>query len=568
MAEREYTIVAPDGRELTIIGPDNASKDQLRAAAESAFAKAPKAQSETKPKTSLLDDAKQAAGNVVAGAVRGAGSIGSTILLPADMINDALAGKGLSLESNRQRRADIDAGLRLAGADPDSTLYQGGKLAGEIAGTAGVPGVVAKGAQAVGAAPSLVNAIATSGMRTGAPQSLARNMLTRMAGGAISGGASAGLVDPELAPSGAAVGGALPPVLGATGYVARSVGNTLRGPTIPGAVQTGVQNAKSVGYVIPPTQANPTFANRVIEGIAGKASTAQNASARNQEVTNELVKRAIGASDLSPQGLQAVRSAANAEYDRLAQVGSFVPDQKFVDSLRASAGSKALPGITNKEVDELVDVLAQQGSLDAQQTIESIKRLRFDGSANRIAQDPTKKALGKAQMNIAKALEDLVDRNLAATGQQDLLSGYRNARQTLAKVYDVEKAVNQATGNVDANKLAALLKKGRPLSGELKTVAEFAQQFPKAAQSVEKMGSLPQFSPLDFGALGTLSAVTSNPLLMAGVAARPAMRSLALSGAIQNSLGTQASQNKLATLLANPEVQQQIYRTAPVVISR
>jgi hypothetical protein len=518
--------------------------------------------------TSFIDGAKQAAGDLTAGLVRGAGSIGSTILLPADMINQKLRGEDFfSLKDNQERRRQIDEGLGILGAETDSGMYATGKIAGEIAGTAGAGGVVAKGAQAAGAAPSLVNAIATSGMRAGSNPGVL-NMLTRMTGGAIAGGASAGMVDPDLAGGGAVIGGALPPTLAATGKVARTIGNTLRGPSVPQAVQSGVQSARSAGYVIPPTQANPTFANRVIEGVAGKASTAQNASARNQEVTNELVKRAIGTADLTPQGLQAVRDAANSQYDQLAQVGSFVPDQQFVNALQKSAGSKALPGITNKEVDDLVNVLGQQGAFDAQQTIESIKRLRFDGSANRVAQDPTKKALGKAQMGIANALEELVDRNLASTGQQELLTNYRAARQTLAKVYDVEKAVNQATGNIDANKLASLLKKGRPLTGELRTVAEFAQQFPKAAQSVEKMGSLPQFSPLDFGALGTLSAVTSNPLLMAGVAARPAMRSLALSAPVQNRLGTQATQNRLATLLASPDVQQQVYRSAPVAISR
>ena len=106
----------------------------------------------------------QGSGNLLAGLVRGAGSIGSTIIAPYDMAKDAIAGKGLSLESNRQRRADIDAGLQSMGAEPDSVLYQGGKLAGEIAGTAGAPGIVAKGAQAVGAAPTIANAIASGGM--------------------------------------------------------------------------------------------------------------------------------------------------------------------------------------------------------------------------------------------------------------------------------------------------------------------------------------------------------------------------------------------------------------------
>lgn len=176
--------------------------------------------------TTIGQDIKQGAINLGAGLVRGAGSIGSTILAPIDIAKDAFAGKGLSLESNRQRRADIDAGLTsLVGSDPNSLLYKGGKLGGEIAGTAGTGSVLANTARAAGAAPSFVNALATSGMRAGATPG-AVNMLTRVAGGALTGGAAAGLIDPEQAGAGAVIGGALPPVLAGAGAVGRKIGQS------------------------------------------------------------------------------------------------------------------------------------------------------------------------------------------------------------------------------------------------------------------------------------------------------------------------------------------------------
>jgi hypothetical protein len=154
--------------------------------------------------TTLRQDMRQGAGNLVAGAVRGAGSIGATLLAPYDMAKDALDGKGLSLESNRQRRAAIDGGLETLGAQPNSLLYRTGKLAGEVAGTAGAGGVVANGARVLGASAPVVNAIASGGFSGGG------NVLTRAAGGAISGGATAGLVNPEEVGMGAAAGGLLP----------------------------------------------------------------------------------------------------------------------------------------------------------------------------------------------------------------------------------------------------------------------------------------------------------------------------------------------------------------------
>ncbi len=94
------------------------------------------------------------------GLIRGAGSIGSTLLWPVDKAQDLYYGDrdanvaGLitgqqPLSRNEERRQAIDAGLTtLIGSDPESLAYQGGKLAGEIAGTAGAGGVLAKGAQA------------------------------------------------------------------------------------------------------------------------------------------------------------------------------------------------------------------------------------------------------------------------------------------------------------------------------------------------------------------------------------------------------------------------------------
>lgn len=159
-------------------------------------------------------DFAQGVGNLAAGAIRGAGSIGATLIAPYDIAKDALSGRGLSLQSNRERRTAIDEGLRSLGAEPEALTYKGGKLAGEIAGTAGTGQVLARGAQALGAAPSIVRGLQTAGMTTGANPvgfgAKAADLGVRMATGAGVGGFSAGLVNPEDAGTGALVGGALP----------------------------------------------------------------------------------------------------------------------------------------------------------------------------------------------------------------------------------------------------------------------------------------------------------------------------------------------------------------------
>lgn len=174
----------------------------------------------------------QQLGNVLAGGVRGAGSIGSTLIAPYDMAKDALAGKGLSLESNRQRRTDMDSALGSMGAETDSFGYGAGKLAGEIAGTAGAGGVIANGARAVPflaktAAP-VIDAIGSSGMTAGGLTGWG-GAGARAAGSAIAGGAQAAMVDPNDALMGAGIGAVTPGVLQLAGKFGSTVYNAVKG---------------------------------------------------------------------------------------------------------------------------------------------------------------------------------------------------------------------------------------------------------------------------------------------------------------------------------------------------
>lgn len=179
-------------------------------------------------------------GNTAAGALRGAGSIGATLLAPLDVTSDLIAGKGFTLDSNRQRRADMDAALKMMGADPDSFAFKGGKLGTEIAGTLGVGGALAK--PLVSVAPNLAAAISSGGMTAGGG-----GMATRMAGGAISGGASAALVNPDDATAGAVIGGAMPGVVKVAGLAGSKAAQAYRNATTPEKVKIAQKLAQTIG---------------------------------------------------------------------------------------------------------------------------------------------------------------------------------------------------------------------------------------------------------------------------------------------------------------------------------
>lgn len=427
-------------------------------------------------------------------------------------------------------------------------------------------------------------------------------------GAAVIGGLSGGLMTPgdlkdrALAATTGAIAGA------GSQYVGQKAGNYLANRATQKATQANLnqstnalrdstlQASQAAGYVVPPTQANPTLLNRAAEGFAGKISTAQLASSKNQAVTNDLAKKSLGIMNdqpITPKVLEDIRANAGQAYEAIAQIPQ--PLKSNASYTRAinqlgddwSNAAQQFPDLVkNDQITTLISSLKQK-EINPAAAVEVVKKLRFDAKANlKAADDPAKLALGKAQRSAAEAVENLIDSNLNSAAwrfelakqarlnglpYQDtrpLVENLKNARQLIAKSYDIEAALNESTGNVSAQYLAKLLDKGKPLTGELKTAAEFARTFPKAAQDLEKMGSLPGLSPLDYGTAG-LGLMTSggNPLAIAGLAARPGARSAILSKPYQNALLTPNYSvnpvNALAAKAANSQIGQNALRVYP-----
>ena len=161
--------------------------------------------------------------NLRGGFVRGAGSIGASLFYPWDSAQDALNGdRDPTLSSlitgdkpmnrNQQRRADMDSALQILGAETDSRGYAAGKLGAEIAGTAGVGGLIGKGLSAIPALVKFAPVVQSGGMTLGnaGTGSYLANLFIRAAGGATNGAATAALIDPETASQGAIAGAAFP----------------------------------------------------------------------------------------------------------------------------------------------------------------------------------------------------------------------------------------------------------------------------------------------------------------------------------------------------------------------
>lgn len=187
------------------------------------------------------------------GAVRGATDIGNTILGAGSWLLDKA---GIpTREANHERRDSLDQFFdeRIPAGNVSAGL---GRLTTNIAGTLGVGPAIAAPLRAVGgpAVAGLANAVETAGMRTGAGitraaplGARAADMALRAGGGAITGGISAGLVDPSSAGTGALIGGSAPAVVAGMGAAGRVARDAYRSAATPRDVKLASEIAQMAG---------------------------------------------------------------------------------------------------------------------------------------------------------------------------------------------------------------------------------------------------------------------------------------------------------------------------------
>lgn len=585
-----YEITSPDGSVYEVDAPEGATEQDAIFYVQSNMQAQPQIEQAPKNNRGIISDyiskaslsnVPQNLGNIAAGAIRGAGSIGATVLAPYDMAKDAIAGKGLSLDSNMQRRQAMDAGLEQMGADTESLGYAGGKLAGEIAGTAGIP--IGVGSQVAKVAPKLGSSIASGGFTLGTPAATtaigkAADLGVRTAGGAISGGLVAGAVDPQEAKTGAIVGAIVPSAVKSASALGEKIGARASKKVAEKLATKGqsfkvAKEANKLGYVIPPADLDPSITSELASGISGKIKTAQVASQRNQEITNNLAKKALGLADddvLDFSTLDALRKKAGEAYGVVSEVGKITPSASYEQALNNAvkpfkSASKSFPNRAISPIVKEIDALKTQ-SFDAGDAVETIKLLRDEAGKAYRAGD---KIVGKAYKQSAEALENAIEEHLVkSSASKGVLNNYREARKAIAKTYTIENALNPNTGNIDAIKIGKEVLKRKPLDSELLQIGKFANAFPKAAQALKETPK--QISPLDYAMAGTGAVATGNVLPLAMIGARPALRGALLSKnvqkrAIKDLLKETGSNGNLLTKVANNKLIEKAAKTAPVI---
>lgn len=277
------------------------------------------------------------------------------------------------------------------------------------------------------------------------PQSSVSNLIKALAIGGASGSAAGGVKELTGSDVGAmAAGLATPMAASKLGAMSRQNIQSLQDQQSRNALRDEVLNTgQKAGYVVPPSIINPSFINKRLESIGGKAATTQESQIRNQEATNALVRSDLG-----------------------------IPENKAI-SIKELNNIRAQAGTAYQDIANLSPI--------AEQALKKLKQARFDARTTmkhyNMQGDPKILEAANQLKNKADMLETVIENQAARANKPELVDKLKEARMLIAKSYNVEDALNVANGNVDARVLGSALDKGAPLTGDLSTVAKFSEAF-------------------------------------------------------------------------------------------
>lgn len=457
--------------------------------------------------------------DALGGIVRGAGSIGATILSPLDWAARAL-NKGQPVNvggfdiAGHDRRAGMDGALDSVGVDRNSLAFGAGKLGTEIAGTLGVGGGLAnlagRAIPAIAHAPALT-ALRTSGMTTGLnPVTFgqkAADMSVRMAAGGTSGAAAAGLLGPEDAMAGGAIGMAAPGAFKAAGAAGKFAGNALSGSVKHAlGMSTGV-GAESIAQAY---KAGKTGNKAFVDNMRG-----------NVPLTDVL--------DQAKQGLEVMRAAKSAQYRsgmvpiandstvlRFTGIDKALDDAAAVSAFKGQVKNETAAGAVGK-MREVVDEWRQ---LDPQQfhTPEGMDALKqkLGGIMEGIKfeERTARLAAGKVYSATKASIED------QAPAYAGVMRDYTQASQQISEIERALSLKPGASQDTALRKLQSLMRNNVQTNygGRLKNAAALEDVGGVEIMPAIAGQALSSWTPRSLAAVGS-SATALGSLLHPGLAA-------------------------------------------------
>ncbi len=411
------------------------------------------------------------------GVARGAADIGNTLLkIPGLKQIGQAAYQVLGGTGNRESSlAEMDA-------ENKGGAYSAGRLVGNIAGTAGVGNAMAVGARAVPALAKFAPSLASGGMSAGGLAGKTA-IAARVGAGAGVGGASAAMIDPSEALSGAAIGAVAPfaiqgAIRGGQGMVrgGRALVTPFRGEA--GAQQTasdmlrylGIQGAQIAPGV---SGVRPTLAEALTDPMAAEQAA---------RMTDVLAQDT--ASGLGSVIMQKLRENNAGRLNALRGAGGNVEN------------AKAVRGVVSSPIYQ--DAFTEKPRLSPMMAQNLVNVLELPGM---------KSVQKRAQDNIFNKANPL-------DGETGLLQQLHEAKMVLdAKIANLRKPGSASADESTAQGLEAVKKK------LLETMGDINPRYTEARNTYRE-ASLPvnqaQIADLIYEkAAGAMSDIAGNPRLMA-----------------------------------------------------
>jgi hypothetical protein len=413
--------------------------------------------------------------------------------LPVDTVENAinLGAAGIGSIANAAGRPDLAPGLLQGSFGGSESLQRGMRALAEKTGVRELNPDNPTPKSGLGTAQ--YDFVARGGILPGGALSAAGSMLAEKIGGPAWAGVGA------MAPSAAtmAYNEARAPSL-----ARQQAQNTVRDQTL--------QKAQDEGLKVIPSHVNPGMVGNAAESLAGKAALRQRTTLENQGTIDAIARREIGLPENAPlnmQTLEARRAQLGTPYSELAAVS---PNASYFLRELRDARQKATAFWKEYEVQKTVSSLENYKALDAK----------------------------------SKAMEMKLEAEAAKVGKPELVPAMREARQAIAKTWDVERALNLGDGTIDAHVLGRLYDRGAPLSGGLETIAKFAQGPGRQVTGQAAAQGTPGVSKLSWPTAGILGAAGASlgPVgaaigAAAPFVAPPAARSMLLSDIYQRNFG-------------------------------
>lgn len=409
------------------------------------------------PSEGILDEAKRIAGP----ALGGLAATGETALHVASSIPPALVG-GLSFLGGLIRHGDVDKAL----SDMHATQGIASKMIYEPRTDEGkaYAGGIEKGLTAASESTMPTADLVHTGLtKIGASPEIA------------AGGATAMRMLPDVAMQAIGMKGALKGTGAMTDASIASEAAAAAKAKLPPANPTEL--ARMLNIKVKPSETKgQAKLGEMVEGATDSSKLDTQLSIENQPRIDSIVKEEFGLPPDKPASKAEFTKAKephNANYAAVGDtIGKMTTDEQFAKAVDA-ADSRGSRITKTPAVEALKRKFTALKDVDAKDLVHEVRVLRDEARINQNSDKTASVSKGRAQREIANAIEDLLDRTGRARGQDALMDNLKASRVELAKIHSAEEAM-LPDGSFDAHSFAKQKKNGVPLSGRLDMLADVA----------------------------------------------------------------------------------------------